>query len=65
MATNEYHFLWRWRVAGTVPEVSDVVGDVEELTRWWPAVYLATDVVTPGDVRGVGKVVDLHTKGRC
>ena len=63
MPTNEYHLVSRWRVAGTVQDVSDVVGDVDELARWWASVYLAATVVAPGDHRGVGRVVDLHTKG--
>jgi hypothetical protein len=61
--TNEYHFLSRWRVAGTVGEVSDVLGDPMELTRWWPAVYLDAEELARPDSRGVGRRVRLLTKG--
>jgi hypothetical protein len=63
VGSNEYHFVTRWRVPGTVQEVSDVLGDAEGLARWWPSVYLDVRVLEPGDAHGVGKVVRLHTKG--
>lgn len=33
----EYAFLTHWRVRGTTKEVSDVLGEVLELPRWWPS----------------------------
>jgi hypothetical protein len=60
---NEYHFITRWRVEGTVAEVYDIIEDVDSLTKWWPAVYLEAKVINPGDQHGVGKTVDLYTKG--
>jgi len=46
-----------------VEEVSAVLADAASLPQWWPAVYLAVKVVEPGDADGVGKVVELHTRG--
>ena len=63
MAAYDYHFITRWRVEGTVEEVSDVLEDAEALVRWWPSVYLAVEVAEPGGAGGVGKVVRLHTRG--
>jgi polyketide cyclase/dehydrase/lipid transport protein len=63
MTANAYRFISYWRVEGTVEEVSAVLGDAASLPRWWPAVYLAVKVVEPGEDNGVGKVVELHTKG--
>jgi hypothetical protein len=63
MPTNEYHFITRWRVEGTLEEVSDIIEDVEALPRWWPSVYLEVEVIEPGDPQGVGKLVGLCTKG--
>ena len=63
MASNDYHFVTRWRLPGPVEEVSEVIGDAEGLTRWWPSVYLEVAVLEPGDAEGVGKVVELFTKG--
>jgi hypothetical protein len=63
LPSNIYHFVSHWRVAATIEEVSDVLGKAEELPRWWPSVYLSVDVLEPGDADGIGKVVELHTRG--
>ncbi len=63
MATNDYHFITQWRVKSTIREVSEIIGDAQGLTRWWPSVYLGVDVLEQGDENGLGKVVDLYTKG--
>jgi hypothetical protein len=63
MATNDYHFITQWRVKSTIKEVSEIIGDAQGLTRWWPSVYLNVDVLEQGDEDGLGKVVDLYTKG--
>ncbi len=63
MASNEYHFITHWRVPGKMEEVRDVLGDAVDLARWWPSVYLEVRVVEEGDQNGVGKLVDLYTKG--
>jgi Polyketide cyclase / dehydrase and lipid transport len=63
MATNEYHFITHWRVQGVLPEVIDIISDAEDLVRWWPSVYLDVKVLAKGDENGLGKVVDLYTKG--
>lgn len=63
MASNDYHFITRWRVPGTVAEVSAVLADAADLPRWWPAVYLEARVLEAGAADGVGRVVELYTKG--
>jgi len=60
---HEYRFFTEWRVAGTIEEVTGVLADARALPHWWPAVYLAVDVVEPGGPDGAGAVVDLYTKG--
>ena len=62
-AANEYAFLTTWTVPATPEEVAGVLGDAAGLARWWPSVYLRVEVLEPGDERGIGRVVDLHTKG--
>ena len=60
----EYTFLTRWRVRGTIGEVSEVLGDALQLSRWWPSVYLQVRELTPGDPNtGVGREIELSTKG--
>ena len=63
MATGDYHFITHWRVRGTVEEVKEVLADGTNLPRWWPSVYLDVQELEPGEPSGVGKVVDLYTKG--
>ena len=64
MSANEYHFVTGWRVESTVEEVSNVLGEPAELPRWWPSVYLAAREIEHGSENGIGRVVELHTKGR-
>lgn len=61
--SNDYHFITHWRMPATIDEVSTILGDAEDLVRWWPSVYLKVEEVESGDEDGVGKVVTLHTKG--
>jgi hypothetical protein len=59
----DYHFITHWRVECTAKEVSDILGNAPDLVRWWPSVYLDVQELEIGDERGIGKVIDLYTKG--
>ncbi|HKU36437.1 MAG TPA: SRPBCC family protein [Paenarthrobacter sp.] len=61
--STDYEFVTVWRVAGTLQEVVDVLGDAGTLKQWWPAVYLDVAPVSTGNPDGVGNAFDLHTKG--
>lgn len=61
--SNQYHFTTQWRIPATIEEVADILGDADDLPRWWPSVYLDVQTVEQGDENGIGKVVALHTKG--
>jgi len=63
VADNQYHFITTWRVAATLPEINDLLGNALDLPRWWPAIYLQVKELQPGAERGLGKVIDLYTKG--
>ena len=63
MPSAQYRFLTEWDVVGTAREVSDVLADPLELSRWWPSVYLAVAELEPGGEGGVGRRVVLLTKG--
>ena len=58
-----YHFISSWKVKSTKEEVYDVLGDAPGLARWWPSVYLDVKILSPGDALGLGKIVELFTKG--
>jgi hypothetical protein len=63
MALNDYHFITRWRIHATLKEVADVITDADRLAQWWPAVYLGVTETATGDETGLGKEIDLYTKG--
>lgn len=61
--STAYHFVTEWRVRATVDEVKAVLADGTSLPRWWPAVYLSVEEIDAGGPDGVGRTLDLHTKG--
>lgn len=63
MASNDYHFITHWRIQSTVEEITEVLGDAQGLMRWWPSVYLEVKQLEQGDINGIGRVIDLYTKG--
>ena len=63
MKANEYHFVTHWRVPGTVDDAAEILSDLADLPRWWPAVYLDVVETKPGDEDGIGKEVSLYTRG--
>jgi len=60
---GDYEFLTEWRVAATIDEVKDILGNGLTLPEWWPSVYLAVDEIERGGPGGADAIVDLHTKG--
>jgi hypothetical protein len=60
---NAYHFRTRWRAAGTVEEVYDLISEPLGYPRWWPSVYLDVREISPGDAGGLARRIGLHTKG--
>jgi hypothetical protein len=63
LSHNEYHIITHWRIQGTIEEIAHILADGPGLMRWWPSVYLAVHELESGDARGLGKVLDLYTKG--
>lgn len=63
MASNDYHFITHWRMKSTCEEITEILGNGPDLVRWWPSVYLRVDVLKPGAADGLGREVDLYTKG--
>ncbi len=63
MASNDYHFITEWHVESILQEIAEILGNGPDLARWWPSVYLNVKELETGDATGVGKVIDLYTKG--
>ncbi len=60
---SNYHFITRWQVPASREEVYRTLEKAENLARWWPSVYLDVREREKGQPGGVGKVVELFTKG--
>ena len=59
-----YHFITHWQFEHTrCEEVYRILEEVESLADWWPSVYLDVRVREKGQPGGVGKRVELYTKG--
>ena len=63
MLNRDYALDATWRLPGTAEEVYDLLLDVEDLPRWWPANMLDVSVVAPGGAAGVGKTASFKTTG--
>ena len=63
MPTNDYHFVDKWRVEGSVTEVADIIEDAVSLSAWWPSVYFEVQELEPGGEDGVGKLIRLRAGG--
>ncbi len=63
MPDNAYHFVDRWRVAGDVREVADILEDALSLPQWWGSVYFDVTEVEAGVEHGIGKLISLRAGG--
>ena len=59
----DFVLVSKWDVAGSLDEVNAILSEPEEMPRWWPQVYLSVQVVEAGDADGLGRVVDVHSRG--
>jgi hypothetical protein len=62
-SSTKYNFLTIWKVQASCEEIYKLLEDVESLTEWWPSVYLDLMVREKGQPGGIGKLVELYTKG--
>jgi Polyketide cyclase / dehydrase and lipid transport len=58
-----YRFITRWRVAGRCEDVADILEDVDTIPQWWRSVYRSARVIERGGAHGIGRVVEVTTKG--
>jgi hypothetical protein len=63
MPNNAYVLHSTWRVPGDVQTVYDVVSDADNLAEWWPSGFLRVTVLERGDEDGLGKLLEVVTKG--
>jgi uncharacterized protein YndB with AHSA1/START domain len=63
MKQHDFRIPTTWRLKGSAARVFDILSKPQDFVRWWPEVYLEVREVKSGDGNGVGRIVDLHTKG--
>ena len=63
MNSSKYHFITNWLVDASASEVYEILKQNQKLPDWWTAVYLDVKILAEGDANGVGKLVELYTKG--
>lgn len=61
--SNDYRFVSDWQVSGKIEDVFRILQDVERLPIWWPSVYLTVKELDKGHSGGIGRKIDLHTRG--
>ncbi len=61
--STAYNFFTTWRLKASCEEVYRILEDVEAIAEWWPSVYLDVKVREKGQPGGIGKLVELYTKG--
>jgi hypothetical protein len=63
MAADKYDFVTRWRLRGRCEDVADALEDTEGMARWWPSLYRRCTILEPGGRHGLGRRVEVLTKG--
>lgn len=64
MTASDYHITNKWRVYGTVDEVSAIFGEKGSyLPVWWPSALSDAHDLSPGDERGVGRSFSIRARG--
>lgn len=58
-----YRFVTHWRVKGRCEQVADILEDVDAIPQWWPSVYRSCRVLERGGEHGLGRIVEVTTKG--
>jgi hypothetical protein len=63
MTINEYRVVTSWNVSASAEELARIVSHPEDLTHWWPAVFLRAQPLGDSREFHVGSVVTFETKG--
>ncbi|MAS96668.1 MAG: hypothetical protein CMO55_26050 [Verrucomicrobiales bacterium] len=63
MKEREYRIVSNWVLEGNSDHIFDMISSTEDISSWWPSVFLRSELVFPGDENLTGKVVRLHSKG--
>lgn len=62
-APRAFHLVSRWTVPAPAALVADILTDPLRFPDWWGAVYLSIRETDPGDAQGIGRTVEVHSRG--
>ncbi len=60
---HTYRFLTHWSAKGTCAEAYDILEESLNYPKWWPAVWLHAERISPEDDKGLGGITKFITKG--
>lgn len=64
MQPSEFRIPTTWRFRARAETIYDLLSAPHDFVRWWSDVYLRVEDAAPGDAHGVGRRLNLLTKGR-
>lgn len=63
MAARDFHLVTCWRIPAQIGDVADILTLPQDFPRWWGQVYLAIRQTDPGDADGIGRRIEVHSRG--
>lgn len=63
MSDRNFSLISNWSVRGRIEDVAEILADPERFPDWWGEVYLSIEITAPGDENGIGRTVDVHSRG--
>lgn len=59
----DYHFASQWRLESDIDSVASAFLNTEMIPRWWADSFFSVVVKKPGTNIGLGRVIELKTRG--
>ena len=63
MGRSTLHLETIWEIEARRNEIAEVLSHAETFADWWGGVYLASELVDPGNADGTGRIVNIRSKG--
>ncbi|MEO1492758.1 MAG: SRPBCC family protein [Pseudomonadota bacterium] len=63
MTEQTFDLISHWAVPARIETVAEILAEPERFPDWWGAVYLSIEIADPGDADGIGRTVDVHSRG--
>jgi hypothetical protein len=64
VAAGQLELTEIWRISASPEEAFDVLFEIKDFPRWWPASFISAREIQGGDEAGIGRVVSVETRAR-